>query len=182
MGHPPVVHHPPGEAGHHCCLEARHPRLLLVCGQPVQRGEVCCQGPPHGGDEDHKLHAAAQGHLPRRHGLHRGWICYAGLPNCGGALDGTHIPIRAPQYRTAQYIDQKGYFSVVLLALVNHHGYFIEIFVVWSRRVHDAHIFRNSSFYRKLKAGTFFPQHDFGIGDMQMPLCIVGDMAYCLLL
>ncbi|XP_075761358.1 uncharacterized protein LOC142819308 [Pelodiscus sinensis] len=53
-----------------------------------------------------------------------------GFPNCGGAIDGTHIPIHAPQHRAAQYINRKGYFSMVLQALVDHRGQFMDIYVV----------------------------------------------------
>uniref|UniRef100_K7F5R2 DDE Tnp4 domain-containing protein n=1 Tax=Pelodiscus sinensis TaxID=13735 RepID=K7F5R2_PELSI len=103
-----------------------------------------------------------------------------GFPNCGGAIDGTHIPIHAPHHRAAQYISRKSYF-LVLQALVNHRGLFTDIFVGWSGRAHDARIFRNSSLYRKLESGTFFPQRDFRVGDVQMALCIVRDAAYPLM-
>uniref|UniRef100_A0A8C3H6F6 DDE Tnp4 domain-containing protein n=1 Tax=Chrysemys picta bellii TaxID=8478 RepID=A0A8C3H6F6_CHRPI len=33
-----------------------------------------------------------------------------GFPNCGGAIDGTHIPILAPDHQASQYINRKGYF------------------------------------------------------------------------
>ncbi|KAG6932912.1 hypothetical protein G0U57_020380, partial [Chelydra serpentina] len=36
-----------------------------------------------------------------------------GFPNCGGAIDGTHIPILGPGHQGSQYINRKGYFSMV---------------------------------------------------------------------
>uniref|UniRef100_K7EZ91 DDE Tnp4 domain-containing protein n=1 Tax=Pelodiscus sinensis TaxID=13735 RepID=K7EZ91_PELSI len=104
-----------------------------------------------------------------------------GFPNYGGAIDGTHIPIRTPQHGVAQYINRKGHFSMVLYALVNHCGQFMDIFVRWSSRAQNARIFRNSSLYGKLEADTFFPHWDFMVGDVQMPLCIMGDVAYILM-
>ncbi|EMP28952.1 hypothetical protein UY3_13982 [Chelonia mydas] len=50
-----------------------------------------------------------------------------GFPNCGGAIDGTHIPILAPDHLANQYINRKGYFSMVLQALVDHKGRFTGI-------------------------------------------------------
>uniref|UniRef100_A0A8C3F917 DDE Tnp4 domain-containing protein n=1 Tax=Chrysemys picta bellii TaxID=8478 RepID=A0A8C3F917_CHRPI len=45
-------------------------------------------------------------------------IAQMGFPNCGGAIDGTHIPILAPPHLGSEYVNQKGYFSMVLQALV----------------------------------------------------------------
>ncbi|XP_074838747.1 uncharacterized protein LOC142004969 [Carettochelys insculpta] len=42
-----------------------------------------------------------------------------GFLSCFGALDGTHIPIRAPEHSGGRYLNRKGYHSVVLQALVN---------------------------------------------------------------
>uniref|UniRef100_A0A8C8RP66 DDE Tnp4 domain-containing protein n=1 Tax=Pelusios castaneus TaxID=367368 RepID=A0A8C8RP66_9SAUR len=74
-----------------------------------------------------------------------------GFPNCGGAIDGTHIPILAPDHLATEYINRKGYFSMVLQALVDHRGRFTDINAGWSGKVHDARIFRNSGLYRKLQ-------------------------------
>ncbi|XP_075763741.1 uncharacterized protein LOC142819573 [Pelodiscus sinensis] len=43
-----------------------------------------------------------------------------GFPNCGGALDATHIPVRAPEHRAVHSTNRKGYCSIVLQALVDH--------------------------------------------------------------
>ncbi|CAM4514589.1 unnamed protein product, partial [Caretta caretta] len=50
-----------------------------------------------------------------------------GFPSCGGAIDGTHIPILAPEHQATEYINHKGYFSIVLQALVDHKGRFTNI-------------------------------------------------------
>uniref|UniRef100_K7EYU5 DDE Tnp4 domain-containing protein n=1 Tax=Pelodiscus sinensis TaxID=13735 RepID=K7EYU5_PELSI len=86
-----------------------------------------------------------------------------------------------PTSQSMHCINRKGYFSMVLQSLVNHHGQFLDIFIGWSGRAHDARIFKNFSLYHNLEAGTLFPQRDFLMGDVQMPLCIVRDMAYPLM-
>uniref|UniRef100_A0A8C3TGR7 DDE Tnp4 domain-containing protein n=1 Tax=Chelydra serpentina TaxID=8475 RepID=A0A8C3TGR7_CHESE len=87
-----------------------------------------------------------------------------GFPNCGGAIDGTHIPILAPDH---QYINRKGYFSMVLQALVDHKGRFTNINVGWPGKVHDARVFKNSGLFKRLQQG--------------MPTVILGDPAYPLM-
>ncbi|KAM7152503.1 uncharacterized protein RBU57_012649 [Macrochelys suwanniensis] len=101
-----------------------------------------------------------------------------GFPNCGGAIDGTHIPILAPDHQASEYINRKGYFSIVLQALVDHKGRFTNINVGWPGKVHDARIFRNSGLFRLLQQGTFFPDQKITVGDVEMPIVILGDPAY----
>ncbi|CAM5114441.1 unnamed protein product [Eretmochelys imbricata] len=74
-----------------------------------------------------------------------------GFPNCSGAIDGTHIPILAPDHLANQYINCKGYFSMVLQALVDQKGRFTDINVGWPGKVYDARIFRNSGLFEQLQ-------------------------------
>ncbi|KAM9133168.1 uncharacterized protein ACDP82_009062 [Pangshura tecta] len=104
-----------------------------------------------------------------------------GFPNCGGAIDGMCIPILAPPYLTSEYINLKGYFSMVLQALVDHRGHFIDINTGWPGKVPDARIFRNTGLFRKLQAGTFFPDQVITVGDVKIPIVILGDPAYPLM-
>uniref|UniRef100_A0A8C3T5Y6 DDE Tnp4 domain-containing protein n=1 Tax=Chelydra serpentina TaxID=8475 RepID=A0A8C3T5Y6_CHESE len=91
-----------------------------------------------------------------------------GFPNCGGAIDGTHIPILGPEHQGSQYINRKGYFSMVLQALVDHKGCFTNINVGWPGKVHDARVFKNSGLFRRLQQGVYFP--DLILGDPAYPL------------
>ncbi|CAM5165886.1 unnamed protein product [Natator depressus] len=101
-----------------------------------------------------------------------------GFPNYGGAIDGTHIPILAPEHKAGEYINHKGYFSIVLQALVDHKGHFTNINVGWPGKVHDARIFRNSGLFQKLQEGTLFQYQKITVGDVEMPIVILGDPAY----
>ncbi|CAM4403783.1 unnamed protein product [Caretta caretta] len=103
------------------------------------------------------------------------------FPDCAGAIDGTHIPILAPEHLANQYINCKGYFSMVLQALVHHKGRFTDINVGWPGKVHDARIFRDSGLFEQLQEGTYFPDQKITIGDVEMPVVILGDPAYPLL-
>uniref|UniRef100_A0A8C3FK40 DDE Tnp4 domain-containing protein n=1 Tax=Chrysemys picta bellii TaxID=8478 RepID=A0A8C3FK40_CHRPI len=104
-----------------------------------------------------------------------------GFPNCGGAIDGTHIPILAPEHQGSQYINCNRYFSIVLQALVDHKGRFTSINVGWPGRVHDARVFRNTSLFKWLQQGIYFPDQKITVGDVDMPIVILGDPAYPLM-
>ncbi|KAG6933217.1 hypothetical protein G0U57_019683, partial [Chelydra serpentina] len=104
-----------------------------------------------------------------------------GFPNCGGAIDGTHIPILGPEHQASQYINRKGYFSMVLQALVDHKGRFTNINVGWPGKVHDARVFKTSGLFRRLQQGVYFPDHKITVGDVEMPTVILGDPAYPLM-
>lgn len=43
-----------------------------------------------------------------------------GFPQCGGAIDGSHIPIIAPEDNHAEYFNRKGWHSVLLQGVVDH--------------------------------------------------------------
>ncbi|CAM5171230.1 unnamed protein product [Natator depressus] len=104
-----------------------------------------------------------------------------GFPECGGVIDGMHIPILGPDHQDSQYINRKGHFSVVLQALVDHKGRFTNINVGWPRKVHDARIFRNSSLWKQLQQGTYFPDQKITVGYVEMPIVILGDPGYPLM-
>lgn len=79
------------------------------------------------------------------------------MPMCVGAINGSHIPIKAPKNGRTAYRNRKGFYSVVLQACVNFSGSFIDICVGFPGRAHDARVFRNSSLHRKIESGEVFP-------------------------
>ncbi|CAM5102211.1 unnamed protein product [Natator depressus] len=104
-----------------------------------------------------------------------------GFPNCGGAIDRTHIPILGLDHLGSQYINRKGYFSMVLQALVDHKGHFTNISVGWPGKVHDARIFRNSGLFEQLQEETHFQDQKITVGDVEMSIVILRDPAYPLM-
>ena len=67
-----------------------------------------------------------------------------GFPQCVGSVDGTHIPIVSPRECPADYYNRKGWHSIILQGTVDHAGRFIDVYVGWPGRVHDARVFSNS--------------------------------------
>ena len=101
-----------------------------------------------------------------------------GFPQCAGAVDGTHIPpIECP----ADYYNRKGWHSIILQGCVDNKGRFVDIYVGWPGRVHDARVFANSSLFRRGEAQTLFPDWKERIDDIDVPLVMLGDPAYPLL-
>ena len=98
-----------------------------------------------------------------------------GFPHCGGAIDGTHIPIEAPQYSPLDYHNKKGFHSVILQAVVDDVWNFTDICVSWPSRAHDAWVFHNSQLYAKGERGE---DRTAVINATRVPVVVLGDPVY----
>lgn len=104
-----------------------------------------------------------------------------GFPQAAGAIDGTHIPIKAPETIRNDYYNRKGWYSVLLQAIVDHRGRIWNVNVGWPGKVHDARVLSNSVIYRSGENGTLFPDWTERFNGVDVPLCLLGDPAYPLL-
>ena len=64
---------------------------------------------------------------------------------------------------------------------MNHLDQFIDIYVGWPGRVHDARVFSNSTLFKKGEQGTLLPNWTSNISRVNVPLVLLGDPAYPLL-
>ncbi|CAC5400060.1 unnamed protein product [Mytilus coruscus] len=105
-----------------------------------------------------------------------------GFPNTIGAIDGTHIPILAPKEVPADYHNRKGFYSIILQAVVDSSYKFWNINVGWAGRVHDARVFANSSIYAQFQRGNVVGNElDKRFNNTTITPFIIGDAAYPLM-
>lgn len=101
-----------------------------------------------------------------------------GFPNCGGAIDGSHIPILSPVFKHKDYFNRKGWHSIILQAVVNDRYQFTDVYVGWPGSVHDARVLANSSIYKRGENGSLFGNTCVQVGNELKPVVLLGDPAY----
>ena len=69
----------------------------------------------------------------------------AGLPNVIGAIDGSHVQIKAPKTCHEDYFNRKQNYSINLQGTVDGTGMFIDVSTGWPGSMHDARVLRLSS-------------------------------------
>lgn len=82
----------------------------------------------------------------------RGFIVL-GFPHCVGAIDCTHVYIRVPDVDAEAYIDRKKCFSVIVQAIIDSTGLFVDTSVGNVGRDHDAHVLRCSNVFDVMETG-----------------------------
>ncbi|XP_068723632.1 uncharacterized protein [Montipora capricornis] len=110
-----------------------------------------------------------------------GFESHAGFLQVVGAVDGCHVPIIGPQQSPDDYINRKGFHSLILQGLVDFDYRFLDICVGWPGKVHDARVFKNSPLFALCCARTFLPlDMSVMISGVRVPPLILGDSAYAL--
>ncbi|XP_062978718.1 uncharacterized protein LOC134396228 [Elgaria multicarinata webbii] len=79
-----------------------------------------------------------------------------GFPCVGAGLDSSRIRILAPEGKGPESNNQKCFYSMVLQAVVDANGRFMDVYVGVSGGSDDAGVFWNSPVADKLAKGTFF--------------------------
>lgn len=103
------------------------------------------------------------------------------LPHCVGAIDLKHISILKPQKSGSMYFNYKGFFSAVLLALVDADCNFIYIEAGAQGRVSDGGVFANSGLAEGLENNSLHLPSAAAMpnaSNLMLPYFIVGDDAF----
>ena len=95
-----------------------------------------------------------------------------GFPAVLGAIDGTHMPIKASNHNHEQCINRKGFFSVQLQVICDPDLFITDVFCGYPSSVHDARVFRNSPICREVEVNpdNYFPGNSHILGDAAYPL------------
>lgn len=90
-----------------------------------------------------------------------------GFPDVLGAIDSTHIQIRSPSDHPQDYVNRKGYHSIVLQVVCREDMRFIDCYTGWPGSCHDTRVLKNSSLFEN---GSALCRNAHIIGDGGFPL------------
>lgn len=104
------------------------------------------------------------------------------FPHCVGAIDGKHVAIRKPRKSGSEWYNYKGFFSIVLLAIVDADYKFMYIDVGDTGAGSDAGVFITTDIKQSFEEGTLgLPPPEPLPGDEEgrpIPYFLVGDDAF----
>ena len=72
---------------------------------------------------------------------------------CAGSINGSHVPITPPAINHNDYYNRKGWYSMLVQAVVDHDYLFIDFCVGWPGSVHDARVIASSTLFKKATSG-----------------------------
>lgn len=96
-----------------------------------------------------------------------GFYQKSSFPSVIGAIDGTHIKIKAPVNHPETYVNRKGFHSVLLQAVCREDMRFTHIVAGWPGSCHDARVLRNCDLWND---GEAMCRNAHIIGDAAYPL------------
>lgn len=102
------------------------------------------------------------------------------FPHCVGSMDGKHIMLQAPTHTGSEYYNYKGFFSIVLFAIVDANYNFIYTNIGCQGRISDGGVFSNTIFKQLLDENKLnLPDDDIICGRQKyVPYVFVADDAF----
>ena len=100
------------------------------------------------------------------------------FPNVVGAIDGSHIRIKAPVINHEDYFNRKRYYSFVVQGIVDASGAYLSVSTGFPGSMHDAHILRLSNFYSLAEDKHILMMPCMDLHGSQIRPLILGDSAY----
>ncbi len=102
----------------------------------------------------------------------------ADFPNAIGAIDGSHISIKAPQVNHEDYFNRKQNYSISLQGVVDATGKFIDVSTGWPGSIHDARVLRLSTLHLRAENNDILNEPVKPINGVMVRPLLIGDSAY----
>lgn len=96
-------------------------------------------------------------------------------------MDGKHVQLQAPWNSGTEYYNYKGFFSIVLFALVDANYNFLYVDVGCPGRFSDGGVFKNTQLYKKLENKELNIPKPKAVQipySIKVPYFILGDQAF----
>ena len=100
------------------------------------------------------------------------------FPQVVGALDGSHIPIKAPKDDPNEYVNRKSFHSIVLQGVADANGKFLHVSTGYAGSIHDARVLRMSALLTAIENGDILHSPTRRIGGTEVKPLLVADPAY----
>lgn len=100
------------------------------------------------------------------------------FPQIVGAIDGSHIEIKAPSENHEDYYNRKQYYSVVRQGIVNSKLMFQHISVGFPGSIHNARILKLSRIFNMAEVGQILAAPTRDLEVVEVGPMLVGDSAY----
>ncbi|KAH7967949.1 uncharacterized protein LOC119381906 [Rhipicephalus sanguineus] len=107
----------------------------------------------------------------------REFTAMLGFPQAVGALDGCHFPVSPPKESATDYRNYKGWYSMILLALVDHPYRFRYVNVGSPGRCHYSYVYQRSLLENAVQ-GPLFRRPLLTISGTAAPPLILCDQAF----
>ena len=88
------------------------------------------------------------------------------FPQVVGALDGSRIPIKAPNEEPNEYVNRKSFHSIVLQGVADVNRKFLHVSTSYAESIHDARVLRMSSLLTAIEDGDILHSPLRRIGGM----------------
>jgi len=100
------------------------------------------------------------------------------FPHVVGAINGTHVEIKAPLINPADYFNRKQKYSTVTQAVADSRMLFTDVSTGWPGSIHDARVLRLSRVFREIENGTILTKPVAVINGTNVRPLLLSDPAY----